>query len=92
MSKKEEGQVELRGKSKEIWEKIKNHEIEMFGLPGQIISKFCTPVPVDENNLYIKISVSCVVASLDPVIAKYKLNMKQEDNGYLVISEKNAVR
>lgn len=62
----------------------------MFGIPGQIVSKFCTPIPVDENKLYIKISVSSVVASLDPIVAKFKLQMQQADNGYLVISEKNA--
>src|SRR5208282_4083855 len=38
-----------------IWSEIQNVALQMFGLPGQIVSMHCTPVPIEPSKLYVSI-------------------------------------
>jgi hypothetical protein len=48
-----------------IWEEIKNKPIAMFGLPNQIISQYCAPTPVDPSRLYVMLTATAVLPSLE---------------------------
>lgn len=59
-----------------IWKEVKNIPIAMFGLPNQIISQYCVPTPVDPSRLYLMLTASAVLPSLESAVApKYTVEL-----------------
>lgn len=59
-----------------IWKEIKDRPIAMFGLPNQVISQYCVPTPVDPSRLYLMLTASAVLPSLEFAIApKYSAEL-----------------
>ena len=72
-----------------IWEEIKDLSIDMFGLPNQKISQYVTPInKIAGSKLYVKISVSSVITSLENAIS-HKFDVNQGD-AYITIERKAA--
>ena len=59
----------VKSNADKIWDEIKNLPINMFGLPGQVVSKHCKQKPVEPNNLYVTLKSSAVLPSLEAAIA-----------------------
>jgi hypothetical protein len=53
-----------------IWGEIKNSAIEMFAIPNQIVEMHCTPVPADPNRLFLVMTSTAVLPSLESAINK----------------------
>lgn len=53
-----------------IWNEIKDMGIEMFGLPGQVVSMHCNPVPADPTRLFLVTASTAVLPSLEVAINK----------------------
>ena len=56
--------------SLEIWNEIKDKNIEMFALPDQKVHMHCRPVPVEPSKLYLLINSSAVLPSLEVAAGK----------------------
>lgn len=53
-----------------IWGEIKDLAIEMFALPGQVVSMHCMPVPADPSKLFLLTQSTAVLPSLEVAINK----------------------
>jgi len=51
-----------------IWSEIKDKTIEMFALPDQKVHQYCQPKFIDPTRLYLDISASSVLPSLEAAI------------------------
>jgi len=76
----------------DIWNEIKDLELDLFGLPGQTIKKNCTRVKglefVFPNSVHLKIKSSAVFPALCEKmlqIGKGKKYEVVEQNGHIVI-------
>lgn len=56
--------------SGEIWNEIKDKNIEMFGLPDQFVSMHCHPVAIEPTKLYLLTNSSAVLPSLEVAVGK----------------------
>lgn len=54
----------------EIWNEIKDKNIEMFALPDQLVSMHCRPVPIEPSKLYLLTSSTSVLPSLETAVGK----------------------
>jgi hypothetical protein len=54
----------------QIWNEIKDKDIEMFALPGQKVYMHCHPVMVDPSKLYLLTNSSAVLPSLENAVGK----------------------
>lgn len=54
----------------DIWKEIKDRTIEMFALPGQIVSMHCHPVPIEPSKLYLMPNSTAVLPSLEAAVGK----------------------
>lgn len=69
--KKEKVAAVLEGtEAGEIWNEIKDLNIEMFALPGQKVDMHCTPVPADPTKLFLLTNSSAVLPSLEAAVNK----------------------
>jgi len=67
-----------------IWSEIKDLDIEMFALPGQKVHMHCSPVEIDPSKLYLNISSSAVLPSLEVAVgSKYTVEMTPK---FLIVS------
>lgn len=57
--------VQENTEASKIWNEIKDKNIEMFALPGQKVSQYCQPVNVEPSKLYLLITASSVLPSLE---------------------------
>jgi hypothetical protein len=73
--------------SKVIWEKIKDLDLGLFGLGGQLVSRYCELLPLDDEKCYLKYKVSSVVPALETVAPEYDIEVVQ---GYIVLSNKKV--
>ena len=55
--------------AQKIWNEIKDRSIQMFGLPDQVVSQHCSPVPVEPSKLYVLIRSTATLPSLETAIA-----------------------
>jgi hypothetical protein len=75
--------------AEKIWNDIKDQYIDMFSLPGQTISKYCSPVPVEPSKLYLTHKVSAVLPAMEAVLSnKYTI---EAANKYIIIAKKQEV-
>lgn len=59
-----------------IWKEIKDSPIAMFGLPNQVVSQYCVPTPVDPTRLFLMLTASAVLPSLEFAISpKYTVEL-----------------
>lgn len=59
-----------------IWKEIKDRPIAMFGLPNQVISQYCVPTPVDPARLFLLLTASAVLPSLEFAVSpKYTVEL-----------------
>ena len=59
-----------------IWKEIQNRPIAMFGLPNQVVSQYCAPTPVDPSRLYLMLTASAVLPSLEFAVSpKYTVEL-----------------
>lgn len=68
------------------WEKIKDLDLVMFSIPNQPVSKYCKPITVEPNKLYLMVSVSSVVPALEELL-KGTFEVEQVDK-YLAVFPK----
>jgi hypothetical protein len=54
----------------DIWNEIKDKNIEMFALPDQTVSMHCRPVPIEPTKLYLTASSTSVLPSLETAVGK----------------------
>lgn len=71
--------------SEEIWEAIKERELGLFGLAGQTIQKYCTPMSIDSSRCLLKYKVSSVIPALENVVPDFDFEVI---GAYLAISKK----
>lgn len=53
--------------AEKIWEQIKNVELTMFGLPNQVVSKYCSPVFLEPSKLYLTYKVGLLLPIMEEV-------------------------
>lgn len=62
--------------AEKIWEDIKDKEVNMFALPGQKISNFCSPVQIEPSKVYMTFTVSSFLPALEAALGSfYKVEM-----------------
>lgn len=69
----------------EIWNAIKDRELGLFGLSGQTIAKYCTPINIEPSKCLLKYKVSSVIPALESVVSDFNFEVMNE---YLVVSKK----
>lgn len=52
----------------QIWDLLKDREVQMFSLPGQTVAHYCTPTPIDPNKLFLKFAVPACVPAVEIAI------------------------
>lgn len=73
-----------------IWTEIKDKPIDMFGLPGQKVSEWCTPQFVEPSKLYVVIKVGAVLQTLvDHFYQKYDIELLDK---WVVIAPKKVIK
>lgn len=70
----------------QIWAAIKDRELGLFGLMGQTVEKYCTPIDLDPNKCMIKYKVSSVIPALESAVQDFDFEVA---GAYLVISKKS---
>lgn len=70
-----------------IWADLKNAQIDIFGLPGQIVSQYCQPMIVDPNKLHLMFKIGAVLPALEEAFSK-KYNFQLADK-FIVVSLKD---
>ncbi len=71
----------------QIWNAIKDRELGLFGLAGQTVSKYCTPLSLDPTRCMLKYKVSSVIPALEMAVPDFDFEVS---GAYLVISKKKA--
>lgn len=52
-----------------IWNEIQNVSLQLFGLPGQIVSMHCTPVSIEPSKLYVSIRSAATLPALETALS-----------------------
>lgn len=74
--------------AQKIWDDIKDKPLDMFGVPGLTAVKYCQPIPVDPNKLYLGFTVSAVLPALE-LAYKGKYEVELVDR-FIVLSHKKV--
>ena len=85
MSNKKETEVaEVPNK---IWEDIKDLELPLYGLPGQLLVNHATRFDLgDDNSVYLKLKSTAVLAAIEEAMAGKKLPYEVEQTtNYTII-------
>lgn len=53
-----------------IWNEIKDRNIEMFALPNQVVSMHVHPINIEPSKLYLTLNSTSVLPSLETAIGK----------------------
>lgn len=70
-----------------IWEEIKGKQLNMFALPGQVVSSYCTPTTVEPSKVYLTYTVSAVLPALEVALGpSYKV---EQAGRFLTVSYSN---
>src|SRR5574338_78006 len=67
----------------QIWNDIKDKNIEMFALPDQVVNMHCHPVPIDPDRLFLVANSTAVLPSLEVAVGK-KYTVEQADKFIIV--------
>jgi len=72
-----------------IWEEIKDKQINMFALPNQTISNYCTPTAIEPSKCYLTYTVTALLPALEASLGdKYKVEMAGR---FLTVSYANSI-
>lgn len=83
--------VKERTDAEKIWDTIKNVQLDMFALPDQTVSKYCTPIAVEPSKLYLTYKgIGAVLPAMETALSK-KYNVEVVDK-YIVVSNKSALK
>lgn len=75
--------------AEKIWLHIKDVRLDMFGLPSQTISKYCSPVPADPNKLFLSYKVGAVLPAMESVLTSvYDVELYDK---YITVSHKRKI-
>lgn len=70
--------------AEKIWLEIQYIPLDMFGLPGQTVGKYCSPAIIEPNKCYLKYSVGAVLPAMEASLApKYTVELSDK---YLVVA------
>lgn len=68
----------------EIWDEIKDKDVDMFTLPNQKVNMYCKPMPIDSGRLFLTFNTSSFLPALEQAIGpKYKVELVTK---YIVVS------
>jgi hypothetical protein len=71
----------------EIWNEIKDKQINMFALPGQTVSSYAQPVPIEPTRCFLLLRASSAVPAIEEALGdKYGFEIMDK---YMIISRKN---
>ena len=69
-----------------LWLAIKNQELDLFGLKGQLVDKYFTYKFADDKNLYLENKVSAAVPALETLIGNdFEVTVEER---YVVVKKK----
>jgi hypothetical protein len=86
MSKNEKVEPKEESVAEKIWNEIKNKEIQMFSLPGKVVSDFCKPIQIEPSRCFLLFKASAVLPALEEAIGKaYECEAMDK---YIVITRK----
>lgn len=72
-----------------IWDEIKDLDLGLFSLPGQFVSKYCTPKAGDPSKLYLEYKgIGAVLPALEELV-KRKYDISSEER-FIVISPRKS--
>lgn len=75
--------------AEKIWLHIKDIRLDMFGLPPQTISKYCSPIPADPNKLFLSYKVGAVLPAMESSLASvYDVELYDK---YITVSHKRKI-
>lgn len=83
-------EVKKISEAEEIWEKVKNIDLGLFGIPGQTVNKYCTPMNIDEKACYLKYKVSSVLPVLEENVRSLGFDVSPApgySGGFLIVSK-----
>lgn len=85
MEKSKKAEAELKEtEAHKIWNEIKEKSIDMFALPNQVVEKYCKPLFIEPNRLYLTISAASVLPSLEASLGeKYSIELSDK---YLLVA------
>lgn len=85
MEKSKKAEAEPKGtEAHKIWNEIKEKPIDMFALPNQVVEKYCRPLFVEPNRLYLVINAASVLPSLESALGeKYSVELSDK---YLIVA------
>ena len=95
--KKDDAKVEKTATvSDGIWNKIKNLQLDLFGLPDQIVSDNVSRHEILEDKVHLTLKAPAVLISLEDALQKVKLPANQsfeivQVKNYTVISIVNEI-
>lgn len=72
--------------AQQIWASIRERELGLFGLMGQTVEKYCTPMDLDPTKCMLKYKVSSVIPALEAAVQDFDFEVA---GAYLVISKKS---
>jgi len=58
----------LNEEQRKMWDSIKNRVIDYYALSDQKVYMVCTPINIDPESLYIKMSGTAVICGLEAVL------------------------
>ena len=78
--------VKVSTRADEIWNHIKNIQLDMFALPNQTTAKYCEPITIEHTKLYLKYKAAAVYPALEVALRKvYDVEMADK---LIIISDK----
>ncbi len=68
-----------------IWEEIKDKRLDIFALPGQVVSMHCQPVNIEPTKLYLSYRAPSLIVSLEDCLGTgYKVSTSDK---YITVSK-----
>jgi len=72
----------------EIWEEIKDKNIDMFALPNQKVHMYCEPKEIEPTKCYLNAKASAVLPALEVSVGpKYSV---ERNAHFIVVSRKTS--
>jgi hypothetical protein len=71
-----------------IWQEIQNKEIMMFSLPGQKISQYCAPTPIEPTRCFLLYKAGSAIPAIEAAIGPNYVC--ETVDKYIVVSRKKV--
>jgi hypothetical protein len=78
----------VQTEAEKIWQEIQNREIMMFSLPGQKISNYCLPSPVEPSRCFLLYKAGSAIPAIEAAIGPNYVC--EAVDKYIVVSRKKA--